>query len=324
MASIDVIVPSYNYARYLPDCIASVLSQPVDDVRVVVIDNASTDGSLEVAREIARQDGRVEVVARQANLGPHASFNEGVDRARADYMLILCADDVLAPGSLASAIAQLEAHREAVFAFGPEISMNEVDGDPARGGAARWAVQTGDSFIERCCRTLGSGIGFGSVVVRTSVQKRAGHYDASLPYTDDLDMLMRLALHGAVLECDLPIGIRREHEVNMTKTFIRKRITDLEERRITFDRFFTGRSGEIPDARRKHTLVRRRLAETAYLSAASHFFRGHRLEAVELYKFGLGLKASSMLLPPLGYLVRKPGAFRRAGEVLTQAFSRGH
>ena len=321
MASIDVIVPSYNYARYLPDCIASILAQPVDDLRIVVIDNKSTDDSLAVAQELASADGRIEVIAREKNLGPHASFNEGIDRARADYFLILCADDVLAPNSLGRVIEILETHPDAVFAFGPEMNMQECERYEPSSASARWSISSGDRFIERCCQTLGVGIGFGSVVVKTSVQKNVGHYDASLAYTDDLDMLLRLAQHGSVAECNSPIGIRREHDSNMTKTFLRKRVTDLKERAVTFDRYFECKSALVNGVERKHALVRRRIAEAAYWSAASNLLRGYRSDAVELYKYGLQLKPSSMLLPPLGHLVRKPGVLKRAGAVLSEVFS---
>ncbi len=81
MAIVDVAIPCFNYGRFLRKCVESVLSQDVEDLRVLVIDNASTDNSVEVARELARNDPRVEVIARSRNLGPHASYNEAIDWA---------------------------------------------------------------------------------------------------------------------------------------------------------------------------------------------------------------------------------------------------
>ncbi len=97
-ASVDVAIPCYPYGGFMRDCVTSVLTQAIRDVRVLIIDNASTDDSVEVALQIAAEDPRVEVIARRRNLGPHASFNEGIDWARATYFLVLCADDLLAPG----------------------------------------------------------------------------------------------------------------------------------------------------------------------------------------------------------------------------------
>src|SRR5262245_5768644 len=100
MVSVDVAIPNYNYGRYLRGCVESVLSQDIEALRVLIIDNASTDNSAEIARELARSDPRVEIRIREKNLGPHASFNEAVDWAAGDYFLILCSDDAVTPGSL--------------------------------------------------------------------------------------------------------------------------------------------------------------------------------------------------------------------------------
>ena len=76
MASIDVVIPCYNYARFLPECVGSVLSQDVGCLRVIIIDNASTDNSVSMAKQLAAMDPRVQVICHENNLGPRASFND--------------------------------------------------------------------------------------------------------------------------------------------------------------------------------------------------------------------------------------------------------
>src|SRR4051812_9333148 len=63
--SVDVIVPCYNYGRFLGDCIGSVLAQQGCDVRILIIDDASTDNSLEIARALSAADPRVQVRAHE-------------------------------------------------------------------------------------------------------------------------------------------------------------------------------------------------------------------------------------------------------------------
>ena len=65
MASVDVVIPCYQYGRFLRDAVTSVLSQGISQLRVLVIDNASTDNSLEVATQLALEDRRVEVIAHR-------------------------------------------------------------------------------------------------------------------------------------------------------------------------------------------------------------------------------------------------------------------
>jgi glycosyltransferase involved in cell wall biosynthesis len=98
MPSVDIVIPCYNHGSFLPDSVASVLSQKIDDLRILIVDNASTDGSADVAQQLASGDARIELLSRNTNQGPHASFNAGIDWARGDYFLILCADDLLSPG----------------------------------------------------------------------------------------------------------------------------------------------------------------------------------------------------------------------------------
>src|ERR1700755_3050400 len=121
MASVGIAIPCYNYGRYLRECVASVLSQGVADVRILIVDNASTDDSADIARAIAAEEPRVEVLAREENMGPHASFNAGVDWASADYFMVLCADDLLAPGCLANAVSVMEADKGIAFTYGEDV-----------------------------------------------------------------------------------------------------------------------------------------------------------------------------------------------------------
>ena len=88
MGSIDVVVPCFQYGRFLRDSVGSVLRQEISSLRVLIIDNGSTDNSLEVARQLASEDKRIQIIAHGINLGQQASFNEGIDWARADYFMI--------------------------------------------------------------------------------------------------------------------------------------------------------------------------------------------------------------------------------------------
>ena len=102
MTSVSVVIPCYNYGHLLGDAVNSVLDdQDGVDVQVLIIDDASPDGSAEVARKIAAGDPRVEVAVHAANKGHIATYNEGLlDWAGGDYCVLLSADDRLTPGAL--------------------------------------------------------------------------------------------------------------------------------------------------------------------------------------------------------------------------------
>ena len=71
MASLDVIIPCYNYGHFLRACIDSLRAQSVDDLRILIIDDASTDNSAETAQKLAREDPQISVVVHSQKSRPH-------------------------------------------------------------------------------------------------------------------------------------------------------------------------------------------------------------------------------------------------------------
>src|SRR5262249_20690731 len=95
MASVDVFVPCYNYGRFLRDAVGSVLAQEGGAVRVLTLDDCSTDDSGAAGRALAVAAPRVEYRRHAVNRGHTATYNEGVEWAAADCCLLLSADDML-------------------------------------------------------------------------------------------------------------------------------------------------------------------------------------------------------------------------------------
>ena len=104
MHRIDVIVPCYNYARYLRGCVQSVLRQEGVQVRVLIIDDFSPDHTPEVGRALAEEDSRVEYRRHPQNARHIATYNEGFEWAAGGATLRLSADDLLTPGALFRAL----------------------------------------------------------------------------------------------------------------------------------------------------------------------------------------------------------------------------
>lgn len=91
---VSIIVPVYNAALYLGQCVDSLLSQTYSDVEVLLIDDGSTDGSRELCDSLASSDRRVRV-AHQANEGVSSARNKGMGLASGDYIMFVDADDWL-------------------------------------------------------------------------------------------------------------------------------------------------------------------------------------------------------------------------------------
>lgn len=113
MPRVSVVIPSYNHARFIGDAIASVLSQTLADLELIVIDDGSKDDSVRVCRAI--QDSRLRVIA-QENRGAHAAINRAVELATSPYVAILNSDDRFERSRLQRLVERLDAEPEAVLA----------------------------------------------------------------------------------------------------------------------------------------------------------------------------------------------------------------
>jgi glycosyltransferase involved in cell wall biosynthesis len=322
-AGVDVAIPCYQYGRFLRDCVTSVLGQGIRDLRVLIIDNASSDDSVEVARQLAALDPRVELIAHRRNLGQHASFNEAIDWASSEYFMLLCADDLLAPGSLAPALAIMEQHPDAGFAYGRAVWLRPQRPLPALDPDARdmsWRILAGEDLLERFCRTAHCHIlGPSTVLIRTATQKRAGYYRPELQHSDDFEMWMRLARLAPVVEMDACMSILRIH-ASSRSAFAHRAQTSavLEHDRFytwhdeaAFESFFAHEGALLPEAARLHQLARRSLVERAYWQALGQLCRGEPASSRELMRFAIARRPRTAILPPFGYLLRRPDVVDR-------------
>jgi glycosyltransferase involved in cell wall biosynthesis len=108
--SVDIVIDNYNYAQFLGAAIESALAQTHEKVRVIVVDDGSTDSSKDVLREY---EGRVEAVLKE-NGGHASAFNAGADRCQGDVVIFLDADDLLDPEAAARATAAFAADESVV------------------------------------------------------------------------------------------------------------------------------------------------------------------------------------------------------------------
>jgi len=267
MASVDIIVPCYNYAHFLEGCVASILSQRDVEVRVLILDDASPDQTHEVGQALAAGDPRVTYLKNEQNLGLIGTANRGLlDWAQADYSLLLSADDLLTPGSLARAAEIMDTHPDVNMVYGQALLISD-DFDPARipadEGEAVFQILTGRDFIQRNF-THGNPVPSPTAVLRTTVQKDLGGYLPQFSHTSDMEMWMRFAARG-------PIGViknlqagYRIHDTSMSAPRVNRAISDREEALETCTYTVEHLCQDIPEASHWLIELRRRFAREAY------------------------------------------------------------
>lgn len=275
LPSVSVIVPCYNYGRYLPDCVQSVLDQPGVQVDLLLIDDASPDGSAAVVRRLASQDNRVRAICHEVNRGHIATYNEGLACAAGEFVVLLSADDKLTPGSLARATALMRCHPSVGLTYGFALDFSDTFLPTARTEASSWVVWRGHDWIAHRCRTGHNVLRSPEAVVRTSVLREiGGGYVASLPHTADFELWMRAATVSDIAFIGgADQAYYRIHSANMhTSNF--DLISDIKGRLDAFDAVFGERSELLPDVESLRENAYRTLAREALQHAISAYGEG--------------------------------------------------
>lgn len=94
MVKVSVIIPVYNVEPYLKQCMDSVVGQTLKDIEIICVDDGSTDNSLDILREYAAEDSRIQII-EQKNAGAGAARNNGMRYATGKYLSFLDSDDFL-------------------------------------------------------------------------------------------------------------------------------------------------------------------------------------------------------------------------------------
>jgi glycosyltransferase involved in cell wall biosynthesis len=274
MSRVDVIVPCYNYGEMLEACVRSVLDQHDVDVRVLVMDDGSTDSTEHVGRRLAAADPRVEYRRHAVNHGHIATYNEALELVTGDYCMVLSADDLLTPGALVRATRVMDAHRNVGLCYGRDITFQYVPPVAASRQTSHcsYRIMGYLEFLERSCRLGHTPIQSPTAIVRTSLHREIGDYRPELPHSGDTEIWLRMAAHADVCELDADQAFRRLHAHNMSLLYAP--IHRLEEQQKAFDAHFERYRDSRPAIAELERIARRTIAEKAMWSAAHAFDAG--------------------------------------------------
>lgn len=291
MNSVDVIVPCYRYAHFLRECVRSILGQSGPSVRVLIIDDASPDDTSEVADDLAREDSRITFLRHTTNRGHIATFNEGMEWASADYMLILSADDYLLPGALNRTVSLMDANPAVSLTFGNAIRLDECGiATPINSviGKADWRVIEGLKFIELSGST--NIVPTPTAVARTQVQRKLGGYRKELTHTGDMEMWLRLAAHGSVGMVKAYQAVYRRHAGNMSLAYMADGfLPEIQQRKAALDSFFQSCGHLLPNAQALERKFCWSLSRTAVGLASLAFDEGKTDVSEHLSDFALDI-----------------------------------
>lgn len=209
---VSVVIPAYNYEKYLPSTVGSVLQQTYPNFEVVIVDDGSTDQTASVVKAI--NDPRVRYVW-QANAGLSAARNTGIREARHDYVAFLDADDLWLPEFLRRVMTRFRELAQSFSLVATSTSRIGPNGEslglPKRDLEIEGELTASDFTLRN--RPFSS-----SIVCRKTLFSQVGPFDTALRSSEDRDLWIRATAAGhRFFFVHERLALIRRHPSNMSK-----------------------------------------------------------------------------------------------------------
>jgi glycosyltransferase involved in cell wall biosynthesis len=195
MATVDVIIPAFNAAKYLPFALESVSSQTFDDWQILLVDDGSTDNTADVVAPFLDRFGSKIRFIKQNNRGLPAARNAAIQASTAEFLALLDADDQWLPCRLSESLKALVERPQAGLAYGlvthidPEGRLGETFEGNRRNAQGHIAPYIYMRKVELPCPT---------VTFRRRCIDEVGMFDEAMRATEDRDLWLRIALRYEV------------------------------------------------------------------------------------------------------------------------------
>jgi glycosyltransferase involved in cell wall biosynthesis len=212
---VSVIVTCYNYARFVAQAVDSLLSQTLEALEVIVIDDASPDDSQQVLERYCDHP-RVRLVHHATNQGHIRSYNEGLAMARGEFVGVLAADDfALRTDAAERQVAVFDADPAVGFVYSAFAMANET-GQLFREFRPFERDYVRDAYSEFAELMFRNYVPHSGTLVRRACHAEIGVYDTALPHAGDWDLWLRLASRYSVGYIAEPLYAYRVHGTNMS------------------------------------------------------------------------------------------------------------
>lgn len=204
---LSIIIPSYNSGKYLEKCLNSIFVQSYRNFEVIVVDEYSTDNSLEILTRLHKLHKNLHIVLTRIK-GQSAHINIGMERAKGDVVAYMCADDIYEPRCF-ELIAKCFENPEVQWAYG---KSKIIDGE---GKEIRSIVTKAKEFFQKrySYTTLQcvDYIVILTVFSRRQFQQQVGEYNANLKYGMDYDYCLRAGKKSRPIFIDKYLASWRAH-----------------------------------------------------------------------------------------------------------------
>lgn len=193
MPFFTVIIPLYNKEKYISNAINSILNQTFSDFEVLIVNDCSTDNSIQIATEIESE--KIRIIQHEKNKGLSATRNTGIKNAKANYVAFLDADDLWKPHFLEKIFYLIQNFSEArIFGTNYEEIWEQTTQMPHNNSDSLPKDFVG--YLNFFKINIKQGIyNHGSVCIHKEVYEKVGYYDENIQLSQDLDFNIRANYH---------------------------------------------------------------------------------------------------------------------------------
>jgi glycosyltransferase involved in cell wall biosynthesis len=197
MARISVVIPSYNHEKFIAEAIQSVLDQTYQDFEIIIVDDGSTDGSIEQIRTFS--DPRIKLILHKKNRGAAEAMRTALERAKGEYIAVLSSDDMFLPDKLEKQVKFLDENSQygAVFSYVELIDEHRHQfTNKNHSYYKKFEQQNRDRYQWlNYFFYHGNALCHPSVLIRKSCYDKIGLYDERFAQLPDFDFWVRFCLN---------------------------------------------------------------------------------------------------------------------------------
>lgn len=219
MGTVAIVLSNYNHAHHLPDSLHHICNQTRPADQIIIVDDGSTDDSIDVISDFAHRFKNVEFIRNGENLGLQASIKKAISRVRCEYMNWAASDDRLLPNFLERNMQALDRHPSAALSFSETVVMDETGQGMQRFSQradVRHIFDLSDlpeyvppAGIRRRMKRAYLPISSNTVVVRTAALDEIGGFPGELRWHADSFAYVALALRHGVCALAEPLALIR-------------------------------------------------------------------------------------------------------------------
>lgn len=243
---VSVIVPNYNYCRYLPQRMESIFKQTFKDYEIILLDDCSTDGSKELIETYSKEDRVTACVVNEKNSGsPFVQWNKGLSMARGEYVWIAESDDYCEETFLNTMVAALDTTPSASFALSGSLLVDEqaqdlnLNFDHWKKEDRKTLIYNGNDYAKHFLIWKNTAYNASMIVFRRKCAEEVDKGFESLHYCGDWLFWSEMAQEGDVIEIHQKLNRFRRTLKSVTSKSLNSQFAQLKEELLVLSYIWT-------------------------------------------------------------------------------------